>query len=100
MNKIPTILAPGLVLAVLLTACAEKQPQEPALAASCVECHRHEGGATVPGWPPLASLSSADIEAKLRGYRAGNNPDSRMTEVAHDFSDEDIRLLAAYYGSE
>ena len=34
--------------------------------------------------------ANAHITAKLRGYRSGRVPDSRMTDVAHELSDEEI----------
>jgi cytochrome c553 len=81
-----------------LAACAEKPAEPPAVAAACLECHRGEAAAAIPGWPPLDSLSSEEIAAKLRGYRERQVPESRMSDVAHELSDEEIRQLAEYYG--
>lgn len=97
------VLQRGLALGLLVVACAacaQKEPETPALAGTCMECHRNEGAATVPGWPPLTSISSADLQAKLIGYRNQSNPGSRMTDVAHDLTDAEIRELAEYYGDE
>lgn len=97
--QVSRVLALSLLLAVC-AACSQEEADTPALVSTCLECHNNGGAATVPGWPPLTSFNSAEIEGKLEGYRSQANPDSRMSDVAHDFSDEDIRQLARYYGRD
>ena len=86
------------VLLASLVACAEKQAEAPAIAAACPECHRDDGAAAIPGWPPLDSMSREEIATKLRGYRNRQVPESRMSDVAHDLTDDEIRQLAEHYG--
>lgn len=89
----------ALVVASGIAACGEKQEASavPELALSCQECHSATAGA-IPGWPPLGTMSSDDLTAKLRGYRDSQIPESVMSDVSHKLSDADIQLLADYYG--
>ena len=76
---------------------AQETKEAPALAAVCEECHGSAGEATIPGWPPLSAMSKAQLAGKLRGYRDQQLPDSRMSDVSHNLSDEEIQALADYY---
>jgi cytochrome c553 len=92
----------GVLLLALLPAChlvAADQPTEaPALAQACLQCHQNGGAAAIPGWPPLTAMSSEEIVAKLSGYRDRQVSGSRMTAVAHDLTDEEIRQLSEHFG--
>lgn len=63
---------------------------------SCPQCHGNSGAA-IPGWPPIGTLSKERLISKLTGYRNQLNRESRMTDVTHDFSDEDIERIANHY---
>jgi cytochrome c553 len=96
---------PGMIIlawALVLTGCLET-PEEtaeaPALTATCAECHGSAGGAAIPGWPPLSTMSKAQLVGKLQGYRDQQVPDSRMSDVSHNLTDEEIQALAEYYYS-
>lgn len=67
----------------------------------CAACHG-ETAEGVGDFPSLARLSSADIDAKLRAYRAGEavGPKSAlMKPIAEPLSDTQIANLATYLGS-
>lgn len=91
-----------LLLSALVAACplvAADQPTEAAaLAQACLECHQNGGAATIPGWPPLTAMSREEIVAKLSGYRDRQVSSSRMTAVAHNLTDAQIRQLAEHFG--
>lgn len=71
-----------------------------ALVDSCVECHGSQGGAAIEGWPPIATMTEAEITAKLMGHRAQVIGDSTMAKVAHDLTDEQIEEIARFYGRD
>lgn len=69
-------------------------------AAKCASCHG-DMGQGVAGNPKLAGLSPADIESKLKDYRAGKQMGAKtaiMASAAKGLSDEEISALAAYLG--
>ncbi len=69
-------------------------------AAKCASCHG-DMGQGVAGNPKLAGLSPADIESKLKDYRAGKQMGAKtaiMASAAKRLSDEEISALAAYLG--
>ena len=78
-------------------ATAQETTEAPALTATCAQCHGSAGGAAIPGWPPLSTMSKAQLVGKLQGYRDQQVPDSRMSEVSHNLTDEEIQALAEYY---
>ena len=80
-----------------LAVAAEDKPQAPQLVMLCSKCHGAEGKSPIPGWPPIAGMSREALIAKLKGYRARLVPESRMTDVAHNFTDDEIATLADYY---
>ena len=46
----------------LLGACSDQSTEPPDLVTTCLECHRSEGGAAIPGWPPLpADIATVEI---------------------------------------
>ncbi len=83
------------------------QPQGPAdadlelgrfLSDTCVACHQISGrmsGAvpTIVGFPPPAFVEA------MQQYKTGLRPNETMRTLASSLSDEEIRALAAYFGS-
>jgi len=63
----------------------------------CTECHGTVGQSAIPGWPPIAGTSKAELVSKLKGYRANFVLESVMTDVAHNFTDSQIDEIADYY---
>ena len=66
---------------------------------SCNACHR-DGSAAIPGWPPLQALSKKELVGKLTAYRNRLAPESRMSDVTHNFTDAEIEQLATYYSQQ
>lgn len=67
----------------------------------CAACHG-ETAEGVGDFPSLAKLSHADIDARLRAYRAGETvgPKSAlMKPIAEPLSDTQIANLATYLGN-
>jgi len=85
-----------LVMAGVSSVCAEPGNTVKA----CAECHGLEGRTQIPGWPPISDYSQAELESKLKAYRQGLVPESRMDSVAHQLSDEQIREVSEYFSSQ
>lgn len=81
------MFAPGLM-------ASDEAPTQ--IATSCVECHG-DGKAAIPGWPPIKYMTREEIITKLTTYRDQLVPGSRMSDVSHEFSDEDIEAIAEYF---
>lgn len=89
--------APFIAVLVLMPLCAIGSDEAPRhVAASCVECHG-DGEAAIPGWPPIKFMSREEIKTRLTTYRDQLVPGSRMGDVSHHFSDEDIDAIAEYF---
>jgi cytochrome c553 len=71
-----------------------------AIAAPCAACHGVDGNSTDPKNPRLAGLSADYLIAAINAYKDG----TRKNDVMHDrvlaLRDQDVRDLAAYYGSK
>ena len=67
------------------------------LASECAACHRIDGVdngiASITGWRP------ADFVATLDFYRTGARPNQVMVSVVQSLDENQIKALAAYYGS-
>ncbi|MGV7211250.1 c-type cytochrome [Oxalobacteraceae bacterium A2-2] len=70
------------------------------LAATCAACHG-TAGATVGGvLPPLAGQAQDALLASLRAYQDGSRGGTIMPQIARGYSDEQLRLLAAYFAAQ
>jgi sulfide dehydrogenase cytochrome subunit len=69
------------------------------LAATCANCHGTNGNA-VGDMKPLAGLSAEKIIAAVAAYRSGNQPATIMHQIAKGYTDEQIRLVAAYFAAQ
>lgn len=69
-------------------------------AAKCASCHGDMGQGVADN-PKLTGLSPADVESKLKDYRAGKQMGAKtaiMASIAKGLSDEEISALAGYLG--
>ncbi|MFT5896717.1 MAG: cytochrome c553 [Candidatus Azotimanducaceae bacterium] len=69
------------------------------LARQCSVCHGKIGVANDPEVPNLAGQSAFYIEKSLKEYRSGGRQDRRMSLIAQNIVDSDIKDLAAWYAS-
>jgi sulfide dehydrogenase cytochrome subunit len=69
------------------------------LAATCANCHGTNGQARdlVPG---LAGVPAANIVAAMAEFKAGTRSATIMHQIAKGYSDEQIRLVAAYFAAQ
>ena len=69
------------------------------LSRQCSVCHGKQGIAKDPSVPNLAGQSSLYLEKSMKDYRTGARENARMSLMAQQLSDEEIKDLAAYYAS-
>jgi len=69
------------------------------LARQCSVCHGKMGVANDPEMPNLAGQSAFYLEKSLKEFRSGVRQDRRMSLMAQNLSDADIKDLAAWYAS-
>lgn len=69
------------------------------LSASCAGCHGTDGHS--PGSIPDISGKSADfIRTSLLEFKSGQRPSTVMGRQAKGYSDEEIQLIAEYFGQQ
>jgi cytochrome subunit of sulfide dehydrogenase len=108
--KFPPIrpLRPALVLAaaaLLGTGPALAQGLQPNerllarnLAATCANCHGTNGHA-VGDMKPIAGMPADKMIAMLADYRNGNQPATIMHQIVKGYTEEQVRLIAAYFAA-
>jgi sulfide dehydrogenase cytochrome subunit len=69
------------------------------LAATCANCHGTNGQSrdTVPG---LAGVPVANITAAMAEFKAGTRSATIMHQIAKGYTDDQIRLIAAYFAAQ
>ncbi len=89
------------LLASLLAPLAHAQDAHLArnLAATCANCHGTNGNAR-GDMKPLAGVSAEKIIAALADYKSGNQPATIMHQIAKGYTDEQIRLVAAFFAAQ
>ena len=69
------------------------------LAATCANCHGTSGNAR-GDMKPLAGLPADKIIAMVADYKTGAQPATIMHQIAKGYTDEQIRLVAAYFAAQ
>jgi cytochrome c553 len=109
------LLALGILLAVALAGCTEREAP-PAKAAAkppvadlaagkalaereCKGCHGLDGRGTAPAIPHLAAQREAYLLAALQAYRDGKRTHAALREIARHMTQADARNLSAYFTS-
>jgi cytochrome subunit of sulfide dehydrogenase len=102
-------MTPWTLAAMLATTCAVVAAPRPALAqdphlarnlaATCANCHGTNGQA-VGDMKPLAGVAAEKIVAALADFKGGAQGGTIMPQIAKGYSDEQIRLVAAYFAAQ
>jgi cytochrome c553 len=83
-----------------LLLCAPAQAQDMtlarSLAATCANCHGTEGRARGP-MPVLAGVPAEVTAGLLADFKRGARPGTVMPQIAKGYTDEQLRLVAAYF---
>ncbi len=96
---------PRMATAVLTLACAaaQAQPQDMTLArnlaATCANCHGTDGAARGE-MKALAGVPADKLVAMVADYKNGTQPASIMHQISKGYTDEQIKLIAAYFAAQ
>ena len=98
-TTVPTLALTA--MAALATPGAQAQDANLArnLAATCANCHGTNGQAR-GDMKPLAGVSAEKIIAALADYKSGAQPATIMHQIAKGYTDEQIKLVAAYFAAQ
>ncbi len=69
------------------------------LAATCANCHGTNGHAR-GDMKPLAGVSADKIVAMLADFKSGNQPATIMHQISKGYTDEQIKLVAAFFAAQ
>jgi sulfide dehydrogenase cytochrome subunit len=69
------------------------------IAAGCASCHGTTGVSN-GGMPSLAGQAKADLVRKMQEFKAGRMPATVMTQLAKGYTDEQIDLVAGWFGAQ
>jgi sulfide dehydrogenase cytochrome subunit len=93
----------GFALLALLLSTTAVLAQDPNLArnlaATCANCHGTNGNAR-GDMKPLAGVSASKLEAMMADYKSGNQPATIMHQISKGYTDEQIKLIAAYFAAQ
>lgn len=93
-------LAAAAVLAAAAPWCAAQDAQLGRnLAATCANCHGTNGQAR-GDIKPLAGLSAEKILTQLADFRSGAQPATIMHQISKGYTDEQLKLIAAYFAAQ
>ena len=70
------------------------------LAATCANCHGTNGRALGDTVKPLAGVSADKIVAAINDYKSGAQPATIMHQIAKGYTDDQIKLIAAYFAAQ
>jgi cytochrome subunit of sulfide dehydrogenase len=68
-------------------------------AASCSGCHPAKSNVDTTV-PRLAGQDPAAMVSAMQAFRSGQRPATVMDRIAKGFSDDEIKAIAAWYGSQ
>ncbi len=99
----PTVLRRGAAIIGLVGIAGLAQAQDANLArnlaATCANCHGTNGHAR-GDMKPLAGVSSDKIIAMIADYKSGNQPATIMHQISKGYTDEQIKLVAAFFAAQ
>jgi cytochrome subunit of sulfide dehydrogenase len=84
-----TLLGPG----------AAGAADAPPGAMSCSGCHPAARGVDA-SVPRLVGRDPTDIVTAMQGFKSGQRPSTVMDRIAKGFSDDEVKAIAAWYGTQ
>lgn len=101
MQRIPALLATAALT--LFPAMAAQAAGDPAVgkekSQTCASCHGEKGNTSNSMYPKLAGQHPSYLYHALKQYKSGERQNAVMGGMVSNLSDQDMRNLAAYFGS-
>ena len=99
MKLLPTVAGLGLLAATGFTQAAD--PNLPRnLAATCANCHGTNGNVRGKDVKPLAGVAAEKILAQIADFKSGAQPATIMHQISKGYTDEQLKLIAAYFAAQ
>lgn len=76
---------------------AESPSQAAMLSNTCAGCHGTNGSSAGPSMPTIAGMPEVYLLETMRKFKSGERPSSIMGRLAKAYSDEEIKMMAAYF---
>lgn len=93
----------SVALACCLFAGAQAQTPNPnlgrSLAATCANCHGTNGNAKAD-MKPLSGVPADRIVKMFTEFRSGEQPASIMHQISKGYTDDQLKLIAAYFAAQ
>jgi cytochrome c553 len=70
------------------------------LAATCANCHGTNGNVRGKEVKPLAGVSAEKILAQIADYKSGAQPATIMHQISKGYSDDQLKLIAAWFAAQ
>jgi len=70
------------------------------LAATCANCHGTNGNVRGKEVKPLAGVSAEKILAQIADFKSGAQPATIMHQISKGYTDEQLKLIAAYFAAQ
>lgn len=68
--------------------------------ATCVACHGNDGNSPSDLYPKIAGQHEGYLEKQLQQFKSGERDNAIMAGMVAALSEQDMKDLAAYYGSQ
>jgi cytochrome c553 len=82
------------------SALAQQPHAGRSLAANCFTCHGMNGNSSGNVPPSLAGRNAAELFQTMKDFQSGNRPATIMQQQAKGYTDEQLRLIAAYFANQ
>ena len=102
-HKSTSVLPLGLCVALAVfsvPAVARDTTLARSLAATCANCHGTDGRSRNPALPSLAGVKAETLMEALANYRSGRQPGTVMPQIVKGYTEEQLRLIAAYFAAQ
>ena len=94
----PILLAAGLLLGCTPAIADELREYGEYLSGECTTCHQIDGTYT-EGIPPINGLDGESFIMAMNSFKNGERDNPAMVSVAKNLDEEQLKALAAYFGS-
>jgi cytochrome c553 len=97
--RMPALLGAALLALPLAPALAQDAHLARNLAATCANCHGTNGNAR-GDMKPLAGMPADKMLAMLADFKSGNQPATIMHQIVKGYTDDQVKLVAAYFAAQ